>query len=45
LSSVGTKIVFMEIVASYGFSPQADRRILPHRVKAGRSDTKLLRCS
>jgi hypothetical protein len=38
LSSVGTKIVFIEIVASYGFSPQADRRILPHRVKAGRSD-------
>jgi hypothetical protein len=38
MSSVGTKIVFMEIVASYGFSPQADHHILSHRVKAGRGD-------
>jgi hypothetical protein len=38
LSSVGTKIVFIEIVASYGFSPQADHHILSRRVKAGRGD-------
>jgi len=31
LSSVGTKIVFTEIVAFHGLAPRADDRILSYR--------------